>query len=100
MSPEIMSLRLPDTRFSAFRERIVAFYMWRFQQECPWDGGESNQLANLLKASPSLDVNTFSRWLYNYGMSDDIAPGERPRAFLTRIHRYSVTRLNVYGRSQ
>ena len=93
-----MKLRLTDNRFTPFRERIVAFYTWRWQQECAWDGSESNQLARLLKACPKLDVNTFSRWLYNYGLSDDIAPGERPREFLPRIHRYSQTHLDRFGR--
>src|ERR1035441_9108548 len=88
----------PDPRFTPFRERIVAFYTWRWNQECPWDGSESGNLARLLKACPKLDVNTFSRWLYNYGMSDDISPGERPRKFLPRIHDYSVTHLDRFRR--
>lgn len=90
----------PDPRFTPFRERIEAFYRWRWFHECPWDGSESGNLAKLLKACPKLDVNTFSRWLYNYGLSEDIAPGERPRAFLPRIHNYSIAPLDRYGRDQ
>lgn len=89
---------MPDPRFTPFRERIFAFYKWRWDQECAWDASESNQLSRLLKSSPNLEINQFSRWLYNYGQSEDIAPGERPRAFLPRIHRYSVTNLDRYGR--
>ena len=93
-----MKVSLSDPRFTPFRERIVAFYQWKWNQECAWDGSESNQLARLLRSCPNLDVNTFSRWLYNYGLSDDIPPGERPRKFLPRIHDYSVTKLDRFHR--
>src|SRR5258708_3378860 len=78
-----------DNRFSIFKERVQAFYRWRWNQDCPWNGGEASQLFDLLSSCPTLDVNTFSRWLVNYGNSDDIKPGERPRSFLPRIHNYS-----------
>src|SRR5438552_12670505 len=87
-------------RFSSFKERVKAFYWWKWHQECPWDGSDANQLSRVLKSSPTLDVGTFSRWLYNYGCSDDIAPGERPCRFLPRIHNYSVVPLDRFGRSQ
>lgn len=86
------------TRFQEFKVRIFAFYTWRWNQECPWDGGESNQLSRLLKCCPKLEVTEFSRWLFNYGRSDDISPGERPRKFLPRIHDYSITRLDRFRR--
>lgn len=76
----------------------MAFYSWRWNQECPWDGSEANQLARLLASSPKLDVSTFSRWLYNYGVSEDAPPGERARKFLPRIHDYSITRLDRFRR--
>jgi hypothetical protein len=92
-------MKSPDPRFTPFKERIFAFYRWRWSNgECPWDGSEANQLSKLLKSCPKLSIQDFSRWLYNYGQSEDIAPGERPRAFLPRIHRYSVTNLDRYGR--
>jgi hypothetical protein len=82
-----------------FRETVLKFYWWKWQKECPWDGSESNQLTKLLKCNPALAVEDFARWLYNYGRSEDISPGERPRRFLPRIHNYSVGVLDRYGRS-
>src|ERR1700728_294885 len=89
---------MKDPRFTPFKERIMAFYAWRWNQECAWDASEANQLARLLASCPKLDVSTFSRWLYNYGISDDPPPGERPRKFLPRIHDYSITRLDRFRR--
>ena len=89
-----------EGRFTAFRQRIEAFYKWKWNQECPWDGSESHQLSLLLKACPILDISEFSKWLYFYGCSEDIKPGERPRSFLPRIHNYSVVPLDRFGRSQ
>lgn len=86
-------------RFQSFKQVTQSFYVWAWHQECPWDGSEAAQLSRLLKASPNLDIQTFRRWLFNYSQSEDIKPGERPRSFLPRIHNYSVTPLNVYGRS-
>ena len=91
---------LGGVRFRIFREVIQRFYLWRWNQDCPWDGSESNQLSRLLRANPTLDVMDFRRWLMNYGQSDDITPGERPRKFLPRIHDYSVTALDRFGRDQ
>lgn len=92
------AVELKDLRFMPFKERIFAFYTWRWKQECPWDGSEAGNLARLLKACPKLDVDSFSRWLYNYGISQDIPPGERPRKFLPRIHDYSITPLDRFRR--
>lgn len=92
------AVELKDPRFTPFKDRIFAFYQWRWSQECPWDGSEAGNLSKLLKACPKLDISQFSRWLYNYGQSEDIKPGERPRTFLPRIHNYSITPLNIFGR--
>lgn len=89
-----------SSRFADFRQMVTKFYEWKWGHECPWDGAEGRQLSQLLKSSPSLDVMTFKRWLYNYGMSEDITPGERPRSFLPRIHNYSVVPLDRFKRSQ
>lgn len=89
-----------DNRFRLFRAMVSTFYLWRWKHECPWGPAEANQLSRLLKTDPSLDLQTFKRWLYNYGMSEDIAPGERPCRFLPRIHNYSVVPLDRFGRSQ
>jgi len=85
-------------RHTAFKDMIFRFYKWKWGRDCPWDGSEAKQLSNLLAADPALDVMTFASWLKNYGESKDISPGERPRAFLPRIHSYSVTKLNQYRR--
>src|ERR1035438_7783196 len=87
-----------DTRFKLFKAMIFRFYKWKWGYDCPWSASEAKQLFELLKSSPTLDVQTFTRWLYNYGLSQDIAPGERPRAFIPRIHRYSITNLDRFGR--
>lgn len=89
-----------NTKHFQFRALIVAFYQWKWKDECPWDGSEARQLSSLLKSCPKLDIATFKRWLYNYGCSDDIKPGERPRSFLPKIHNYSVVPLDRFGRSQ
>lgn len=91
-------IKVPDPRHSAFKERIFNFYHWRWKQECPWDGGEASQLARLLSSSPKLDLDTFARWLFNYGRSEDITPGERARHFLPRIHDYSIGPLDRFKR--
>ena len=99
----MFALTPPETngnRFTEFRLLIVAFYQWRWNQTCPWDGSEARQLSQLLKSNPILDTAQFKRWLYNYGCSDDIKPGERPRKFLPRIHDYSIVPLDRFGRSQ
>ena len=64
-----------DDRFSIFRGRIEAFFRWRWHLNAPWGPAEANQLARLLRESPTLDVGTFSVWLRNYGFSQDITPG-------------------------
>src|SRR5271154_2734816 len=87
------------SRFSAFKLMVMHFYQWRWGHSCPWDGSEAHQLSLVLKASPKLELSDFKRWLYNYGMSDDITPGERPRSFLPRIHDYSVGPLDRFRRS-
>src|SRR6185437_9724323 len=97
------ALTSPDEygpRFQDFRDLVQAFYRWRWDQECPWDASDASQLSRVIKACPRLDIGTMKRWLYNYGCSDDIKPGERPRSFLPRIHNYSVVPLDRFGRSQ
>lgn len=89
-----------DTRFSLFRQRIEAFFRWRWNQDTPWGPAEANQLARLLRECPTLDIGTFSTWLRNYGFSQDITPGQRPCKFLSHIHDYSVTPLDRFRRSQ
>src|SRR5260221_3928578 len=88
------------SRFKTFRQMVEAFYRWKWGNECAWSGAEASQLKRLLGACPKLDVLTFKRWLYNYGCSDDIAPGERPCRFLPRIHNYSQVPLDRFSRSQ
>lgn len=87
-----------DIRFKFFRMTVEAFYLWKWGRTCPWDGAESNQLTRLLKADPKLTLQDFRLFLYNYGCSDDITPGERPRSFIPRLHNYSVTSLDRFGR--
>jgi hypothetical protein len=89
-----------ETRFVPFREMVFRFYKWRWGYECPWSAGEGKQLSELLKSSPTLDLPTFALWLKRYGESEDIAPGERPRRFLPRIHNYSVAALDRFGRDK
>ena len=86
------------TRFAQCHKLIMDFYRWLWREECPWDASEATNLSKLLKANPSLDAAKLRRWLYNYALSKDYPPGERPRRFLPRIHNYSVTNLNVYSR--
>src|ERR1700687_5084315 len=87
-------------RFADFKLVCMRFYEWKWGHGCPWDGSDANQLSRLLKASPELDLLTFRRWLLNYGESEDISPGERPRKFLPRIHDYSVVPLDRYRRDR
>jgi len=88
-----------ETRFAIFKDLLFRFYNWKYQRDPQWDGSEAKQLSALLKSDPKLDAKTFAQWLKNYGESKDICPGERPRIFLPRLSRYSVTALNQYGRS-
>lgn len=88
-----------ESRFAIFKEMIFKFYNWKYQRDPQWDGSEAKQLSALLKSDPKLDILTFRQWLKNYGESKDISPGERPRIFLPRLSKYSVTALNQYGRS-
>lgn len=95
------ALTPPDgttSRFQEFRAIIERFYQWKWNQPCPWDGSEAKQLSTFLKATPVLDVRDFARWLYNYGLSGNITPGERPRKFLPRIHDYSVKAIDRFGK--
>ncbi len=87
-----------DIRFTLFRDVVASFYRWKWGMDCPWDGSEARQLKTLLGSSPTLDIQTFRMWLYNYGCSDDITPGERPRSFLPRMHDYSITPLDRFRR--
>src|SRR6266849_10150433 len=99
---EPFALTPPDgngTRFTAFRDSVLKFYQWKWGRCCPWDGAEANQLSRLLKSDPTLSLQDFRLFLYNYGCSDDITPGERPRSFLPRIHDYSVTPLDRFRRN-
>jgi len=88
-----------ETRFAIFKDLLFRFYNWKYERDPQWDGSEAKQLHSLLKSDPKLDAKTFAQWLKNYGESKDICPGERPRIFLPRLSRYSVTALNQYGRS-
>src|SRR6266436_10416695 len=88
-----------DLRFTLFKQVVASFYRWKWGIECPWDASEGNQLKRLLKASPTLDIHSFRVFLYNYGCSNDITPGERPRSFLPRIYDYSITPLDRFRRN-
>jgi hypothetical protein len=89
-----------DERFTPFKEAVWGFYLWRWKREPPWDGAEQNQLSRLLKASPKLDLATFKLWLYNYGRSENLKPGERPCRFLARLDEYSISPLDRFGREK
>lgn len=88
-----------NNRFTEFRTWIERAYEWKWHLQCPWGPAEANQLSNLLKACPKLDSITFAHWLKNYLDSDDHPPGERPSRFLPRLHNYSVTPLDRFGRN-
>jgi hypothetical protein len=95
-----LSNKSKEGRHVPFKELIFRFYQWKYQRDPDWDGSEAKQLSSLLKANPKLDVETFAHWLKNYGASDDISPGERPRIFLPKISRYSVAPLDRYGKDK
>src|SRR5262249_989473 len=75
-------------------------YYWRYQEPCPWNGGEAKNLKQLLLDFPKLEKIKFAHWLKNYFMSQDYPPGERPRSFLPRISNYSIEPLDRFSRSQ
>lgn len=99
-SPLTKAEEKEPTRFTIFKAVVFRFYQWKWGRAPLWDGAEANQLSRLLKADPSLDVQTFSVWLKNYGSSQDISPGERPCMFIPRITKYSVAALNQFGREE
>ena len=99
--PEEFSLTPPEVRttFSEFRLWIERAYWFYCRCQCPWDASEAVQLKRFLAANPALSVQDFKHWLNNYMLSEDHAPGERPRSFIPRLNNYSVEPLDRFGRS-
>ncbi len=87
-----------DSRSTPFKELIFKCYeKLNDGQIPPWDGSEGKQLDLLLKATPSLTLDTWRQWLTNYYYSKDHPPGLRPRVFIPNLCNYSTV-INKFNR--
>ncbi len=79
------------------RDYIQKRHERKYKIVCQWDGGEGKILSGLLKANPSWDGETWKRLVDNRYQSEDIN-GDRPRAWLSNISRWSDGPHDKFGR--
>ncbi len=80
-----------DARHTPFREALEAY--WRYVHrddgiEMLWDASEAKALAELLKASPQLTLESFKQLLFNRSRSE-VNHGDRVRVWIRNITSFA-----------
>ena len=89
-----------DPRFQPFVAVVDRYWKSRNTVPLVWDATEGRQLNELLSADPRLTVEQFTECLRNRAKSAGIAHSERPRKWLSDVHKYANFPLDRYGRTQ
>lgn len=87
----------PDARHEPVRAEIER-YMTAKGCLFVWDGSEAAALALLLKATPTLTLETFQQCLLHRARSPGVPHGERPRLWLPNVLKYQQGPLNEFGK--
>jgi hypothetical protein len=85
-----------ESRHSRIHQMVMGWYQDWAGAECPWDGSEGAQLANLLKSTPKWLDGQFVTCLENVARSDCIPKGTRPREWLARLPTFLNSPLDKY----
>lgn len=89
----------PDPRHTVFKGELQAY--WRGQnpggRQLPWAGPDAAALADLLRASPELDLAGF-RQLLEHRAQSDVNPADLPRAWLRDLMRFTAGSLDRFNK--
>lgn len=88
----------PDPRHTPFRSVLERYWENFNTFPLPWDVKEADNLSDFLKASPTLDVDTFRLMLWNRCRSEGVNHSELPKKFLGNLVKYSRSPLDQYGK--
>lgn len=87
-----------DPRHTPFRKTLEGFWI-HLNQDTPapsWSAKDAGQLGSFLKSWPTLDRETFIKWLKNYGSSENFNSALLPYQYLPKLHDYMNGPLNKF----
>lgn len=89
-----------DPRWKPFKDEIARVHHVYSKGPCVWDGGESAQLARILRRYPRLQLDDFSQWLTNYWKSDNRHHTGATVFYLAKIEQFMLGSRDCFNKLQ